>query len=75
MECFRAESTRMDSFRRKKKTERKKESGKKRDKSDGKKAKIGPVLYTGEGFSFRPFRILRHIPRPSLYLRRVWCNF
>jgi hypothetical protein len=57
MECFRVESTRTDIFRRKKKTERKKESGKKRDKSDGKKAKIGSVLYTGEGFSFRPFRI------------------
>jgi hypothetical protein len=41
MECFRVESTRMDIFRRKKKTKRKKESGKKRDKSDVKKAKIG----------------------------------
>ncbi len=51
------ENTRTASFRRKKKTERKKESGKKRDKSDGKKAKIGSVLYTGEGFSFRPFWI------------------
>jgi hypothetical protein len=57
MECLRAESMRTDGFRRKKKTERKKELGKKRDKSDGKKAKIGSVLYTGEGFSFRPFPI------------------
>jgi hypothetical protein len=39
---------RMDNFRGKKKTERRKETGKKRDKSDGKKAEIGfRVCYAG----------------------------
>jgi hypothetical protein len=57
MKCFRAKSTKTDSFRGKKKTERRKESRQKGDKSDRKKAKIGSVLYAGEGFSLRPFRI------------------
>jgi hypothetical protein len=35
--------------------ERRKESRKKRDKNDGKKAEIRLVLYVGEDFSFRPF--------------------
>jgi hypothetical protein len=39
MKCFRAKSTKTDSFKGKKKTERRKESRKKRDKSDRKKAK------------------------------------
>jgi hypothetical protein len=37
----------MNSFRGKKKTERRKEAGKERDKSDGKKAEIGWVCYAG----------------------------
>ncbi len=45
----------MDSIRRKKKMERRKELEKQRDKSDRKKAEIGLVLYAEEGFSFRPF--------------------
>jgi hypothetical protein len=35
--------------------ERRKESGKKRNKNDRKEAEIRLVLYVGEGFSFRPF--------------------
>ncbi len=54
----------MDDFRGKKKTQKKrKELGKKRDKSDRKKAEIGSILYAGEGLgfkglgSFRPFKV------------------
>jgi hypothetical protein len=42
-------------FRGEKKMERRKESRKKRDKSDEKKTEIRLVLYVGEGFSFGPF--------------------
>jgi hypothetical protein len=45
-------------FRKEKKnTKRRKKSRKKTDKSGRKKAKIGSILYAGEGFSFRPFPI------------------
>ncbi len=43
----------MDDFRGKKKMEKRKELGKKRDKSDKKKTEIGSILFAREGFSLK----------------------
>ncbi len=54
---FQGENYKDEQVQEGKKNEKKKEVERKRDKSDRKKAKIGSILYAGEGFSFRPFLI------------------
>jgi hypothetical protein len=50
--------------------ERRKESRKKRDKSDGKKIEIRLVFYVGKGF---PFRALLNFLTPTFSLLALLC--
>jgi hypothetical protein len=57
----------MDNFRGKKKMEKRKELGKKRDR---KKVEIGSILYAGEGLSFRPFQKKKKMQKKTQFTRR-----